>query len=357
LVLEQQQLYLANEKLKREVEPENWWSKLAKNVVAVGGVATVLGAIWGVWDSYDKTINDREHTRIAEAHVRLEDALKRLESHSTISKLVGISILSGYLNKRNADLHPQILFALASFTATDTDQQTQRAIVDLIAAIPAEGVIKKEDWNYFQDILVSQSRALMAKGDLLHHRRFTPNSSMKDEEKAAQAIGNLISLNVRKGVAPRYEKYNGIYCVDCNFSGATFPNKVDFTGAVLDGANFNAAKLPSASFDNAELLRSTFIGATLMQAKFRSVISAENLDASVWANPPVRTAYIDHIASALAGTATIDVIMPNFSCANLEGADFESHALFPIPGFSTRFLGELNACSEPLVLSSMQARQ
>jgi hypothetical protein len=117
--LERQQLYLANEKLKlearkmeREVEPDKWWSKLAKNAVALGGVATVVVTIYGVWDSYDKTIKDREHTRVAEARVRFEDAIKRLESASTISKLVGVSVLSGYLDKSNADLHRQILFTL-----------------------------------------------------------------------------------------------------------------------------------------------------------------------------------------------------------------------------------------------------
>src|SRR5260370_11203226 len=102
--LERQQLYLTNEKLKietrkleQEAEPEKWWSKLAKNAIALGAVATVAATVFGIWDSYNKTIVDRERTRIADQRARFEDAIKRVESPSTISKLVGVSVLSGYL--------------------------------------------------------------------------------------------------------------------------------------------------------------------------------------------------------------------------------------------------------------------
>jgi hypothetical protein len=90
--LEREQLRLTNQKLKREVEPEKWWLKLARNLVAIGGVVTVAATAYGIWDSYNKTIADREHTRTADQRARFEDAIKRLESSSTISKLVGVSV-------------------------------------------------------------------------------------------------------------------------------------------------------------------------------------------------------------------------------------------------------------------------
>ena len=55
--LEKLQLHLTNEKLKvetaklaREVQPERWWLKLGKNVLALGGLATIAATLYGVWD-------------------------------------------------------------------------------------------------------------------------------------------------------------------------------------------------------------------------------------------------------------------------------------------------------------------
>lgn len=45
----------------------------------------------------------------------------------------------------------------------------------------------------------------------------------KDEEQAAQALGKLIAINIRKGVVPGYVNYRGIYCAGCDFHGASFP--------------------------------------------------------------------------------------------------------------------------------------
>jgi hypothetical protein len=69
--LEREQLYLTNEKLKIETEklrqdakPARWWSSLFRNAIAFGGVVTVAATAYGIWDSYDKTIIDRERTRV-----------------------------------------------------------------------------------------------------------------------------------------------------------------------------------------------------------------------------------------------------------------------------------------------------
>src|SRR3982751_2027499 len=90
--LERQQLYLTNEKLKiearkleRESQPEKWWSKLVKNVVAIGGITTVAASAYGLYDSYSKTIRDRERTRATEQHSQFEEAIKKLEASGTLS--------------------------------------------------------------------------------------------------------------------------------------------------------------------------------------------------------------------------------------------------------------------------------
>src|SRR4051812_14373155 len=148
--LERQQLELTNQKLKieteklaRESQPERWWSNLAKNVVAIGGIATVAATMYGLYDSYTKTITDRERaredrarSRTVEQRLQFEDAVKRLEASGTVSKLVGVSLLGAYLNRDNKSLHHQILFTFASLVATEKDLQTQTAVSDLVKAIP-----------------------------------------------------------------------------------------------------------------------------------------------------------------------------------------------------------------------------
>jgi hypothetical protein len=343
--LEREQLRLTNEKLKietnklqQDAKPERWWSRLFKNAIAFGGVVTVAATAYGIWDSYDKTIvdrertrTDRERTRLADQRTRFEDAVKRLESSSTISKLVGVSVLSGYLDASNKEAHRQALFTLAGLMATEKDPQTQAAVIDLMTSIPKDGPIALADWRYFQDMLVTQSRALMAKGDLWRHRQFGSASPLTDDERAARTVGKLIASNVRKGVVPDYPNYRSIYCKECDFRGVAFPHGVDFTGAVLDHSNFSGATLEAAVFDNAELAGTNFVKADLRQAKFRSVDESlmngggGDSDRVLFG----QTKYLEHIASALDINATVDIRMPNFSCANLADADFDRHSLFP----------------------------
>ena len=137
--LQREQLVLANQKLKIETQnlerqsaPDKWWSKLGKNVIAFGGAVTVVATLYGIWDSYNKTIIDRQRTRTAEQRIRFEDAVKRLESSNTISKLVGVAVLSGYLDAENKDAHRQVLFTLAGLMATEKDVQARAAVIDLI---------------------------------------------------------------------------------------------------------------------------------------------------------------------------------------------------------------------------------
>ena len=88
----------------QDAKPKSWWVKFGKNILAFGGVVTVIATLYGIWDSYDKTIDDREKARVLDQRTRFEDAIKRLESSSTISKLVGVSVLSGYLGPADQKL-------------------------------------------------------------------------------------------------------------------------------------------------------------------------------------------------------------------------------------------------------------
>jgi uncharacterized protein YjbI with pentapeptide repeats len=82
----------------------------------------------------------------------------------------------------------------------------------------------------------------------------------------------------------------------------------------IDGANFSGATLRAAQFDNAELAGTKYVEADLRGASFRSLHEPIPNGYSEQSRF-VRTAYIDHIASALNVNAVVDITMPNFSCA------------------------------------------
>jgi len=345
--LERQQLYLANEKLRIETSklkadssPEKWWSR-AKNVVAIGGVVTVAATVYGLWDSYNKSILDRERTRMTEQRTQFGDAIKKFESSNTISKLVGVSVLNGYLNADDKPFHRQILFTLASLFATERDLQTQAAVADLVSGVKSDA-IAKEDWFYFQSILASQSRALMAKGNIIVQRQFhVEGIAPSNEEVSARFIGRLMAINVRKGVVPHYLNYRGIYCEDCDFHDAQFPENADFTGSVLDNANFRGATLQGASFDNADLGGVVFSEAFLGSARFRSLSAGHvgdglSIDEKDVSAARVLTPYLVHVQRVLETQAILTIAMPDFSCANLQNAHFDELALFPFFNRSVR---------------------
>ena len=74
-ILEREQLYLANQKLRVDTEkalqdakPESWWVKFGKNILAFGGVVTVIATLYGIWDSYAETIETVKRLGFRSAH-------------------------------------------------------------------------------------------------------------------------------------------------------------------------------------------------------------------------------------------------------------------------------------------------
>lgn len=133
--LEREGLRLANkkldveiEKLAKEMQPEKWWSRVARHIVTFGAVITIVGSAAGIYLSYSKTLDDRESARVADQRVRLEDAVKRIEAGNTIGRLAAVSVLSSYLSGGDDSFHRQVLFALASLVSVEADIQVQDAV-------------------------------------------------------------------------------------------------------------------------------------------------------------------------------------------------------------------------------------
>jgi hypothetical protein len=322
--------------------------KFTRDILALGGIFTILATGYGLYDSWRKTLDDRERARIterrtqeAERRVQFADAVKKLESNNAISKMIAVSALGGYLTKEDRPFHRQILSTFASVVSTEQDIQTQAAILDLVTAqdLPA---IDAKDWSYFQNMLVSQSRAIVARGHLYTRRQFGLGKvKPSEDEVAARHVGNMIAVNIRSKVVPEFTAYAGIYCEACNLRYTKFPEGADFTGAILDRADFRGATIEGAVFDNAEMEGTTFAQAYLRNASFKTV-PLERLMEGVGATADdvthieLSTPYVQHTLRLLDSQKSITMTMPNFSCANLQGARFNNHSMFGFRGHGAR---------------------
>jgi hypothetical protein len=109
-------------------------------------------------------------------------------------------------------------------------------------------------------------------------------------------------------VGARTNNLSGIYCVQCNFGGMDL-HGVDFSGAVLNNSSFERSNLMKSSFEHAVLLSTNFTSADLRQAKFTLDLQNSAFAADSLAN------------------AGETVWGPDFTCANLEDADFSRQEL------------------------------
>jgi uncharacterized protein YjbI with pentapeptide repeats len=333
LELENKKLLLESQKLERDLKPESWWNKLSGKAIPLGAMVTILATVFGLISSYDKTLKDREAERTNQQRAQFEMAVKRLEDPTMLSKLVGLSILNGYTRDKDATVRRQALFTLAGFASTETDVQGIQALASFVGELVKEKGLSSADWLYLQGLLVSQSRALVEKGNLYQKRKLSQIMTATPLEVTAHQLGFLIAMIARQGLVSSNTDYASIYCADCDFTGIAFPEKTDFAAAVLDDADFSKSTLRKARFDNAELIDTRFVGADLRATHFRSTFpfDVETEVSEDETIPLGRTLYIRRTASTLDMSAVVSITMPNFSCADLTDANFDGHALFPAP--------------------------
>ena len=132
-----------------------------------------------------------------------------------------------------------------------------------------------------------------------------PKERLATLDATAQAIVAL----VRRGA---YVKdMSRIYCVSCDLSGTEIHlNGVNFDNSIVLGTKFSRASLEHTSFDGANLLDTEFIGSKLSFAKITDIHGVQ--------------AATDTIRDGL------DAEPPNFSCADLSGADFSKEVLLGV---------------------------
>ena len=163
-------------------------------------------------------------------------------------------------------------------------------------------------------------------------------AASEDDLAPLRATASALTALIKNGA--RAKNLSGVYCVRCDFSGKIWdmtnpdfskvadfahadPTKTldlsgaDFHGAILRNANFLGVNLRETSFDGADLTSTNFAGADLSNAKLtdfgRSHYIIQGMETS------------GHLYGGM---------FPDFTCADLSGADFSGSILFAIYGSS-----------------------
>jgi len=275
------------------------WLKAATGIAAIAALVAAFFQLQG--------------SREQRSEERLDRAITRLASPSANERLAGVSTLRVFVDTGARPEKKIALSALANAVAPESDPLVRGAIFD---------IIKRADARFLDDIieeLANGSRSLLPPAIEKEPRQaFRPWLVKQGNYGHLQDLGETIVLLIRRGA--RTSNLTGIYCVQCNFEEVDLSG-VDFSGAILNGASFRKATLVGSSFEHAVLLETDFQSADLRQAKF--TLAPQNA-------PGFATLSIDAQGETIWG--------PDFTCSNLEDADFSRQPLFAFIEEAPNFL-------------------
>jgi uncharacterized protein YjbI with pentapeptide repeats len=171
-------------------------------------------------------------------------------------------------------------------------------------------------------LLVGVSRDLMREKDLMGEKLWSNRSQDIPTDASPQAraahVGESIISLMRKGARPNDLSF--IYLAWCNLRGMSLPG-VDFDDSILAGCDFSGANLAGASFNGTDLSGVRFEEADLRNAYLVNTAPVQGS----------RPNYMLRSFEPFVLPKQQQVVGPDFSCADLRGADFKGHAIF---GFS-----------------------
>lgn len=318
-----------------------WWLEIAKTVVgAIGLAGVVVTLILGL-------LNLQE-ARQSHDDERFDKAVSRLGSSNPSERLAGVGGLWLFLESKEETRHRATLRFLINALAVEQDATVRGELLDSFSRITPK-VVSQNDLNDALEQLRDRNRTLYARQRAIFLEKWTRGiAKLTDtdetyvgdasEENLAplRATAAGITAMVRNGA--RVQDLSNIYCVGCDFTGKTWemmnPNfskvadfahadaadivklsATNFSGAILRDSNFIGADLHGASFDSADVLHVNFAGADLAEATFTDY------------------GHRDYVAARImtAGSAYAPVL-PDFTCADLSGADFTGSVFLGIFG-------------------------
>ena len=342
-VLRRRKLRLETRLLIQQLRPRTWCLEVAKVVI---GAITIFGLI----GTFILGLRQIDEARKSRDDQRFDQAVARLGSPAPTVRLSGVAGLGLYLQPQEKARQRATLRYIANALALEQDPTVRGELIDTLSHLRPPK-ISQDDLNDTLETLRDRNRALYARQrgifvEKLIHGATKLDDPGNDETYLGQlsqedlaplrATATAITALIRNGA--RTKDLSHIYCAACDFTGKTWemmnPNfpkvadfananaadtldlsRTDFTGAILRYSNFIGVDLHGASFDSADLVNVNFAGADLTNAKFTDY------------------AHSDYFMLFME-TAGHDYppYFPDFTCADLSGADFTGSVFFGIYG-------------------------
>jgi uncharacterized protein YjbI with pentapeptide repeats len=303
-----------------------WLKALAGFGAAISGIVALIGLFVSIWrwqDELNLNINTKTQEQITKAFDNLSD-------QNIAKRLSGVASLRSLLSEKNAARQKLIIDTSIGMLSIEKEEVVRDAIIWFYKSFSLD-FINKETLEHTLYTLVNTNRGLVKKNRLYFWRIDSdPRETLKSdsEEAIAMSVGEAITTLLHIGV--RNADISGIYCVKCDFSGIDLPN-VNLSKSILFMSNFSNSNLMHSNFNNADLEGTNFRRANLQFAKITSIndeAQTRDGDLNYVEKAYRRKKYRSH-------NNQIEILAPNFDCANLEKTDFEGFPLFGISSKKT----------------------
>ncbi len=278
---------------------------------------------------------------------RFERAVTRLASQQTAERLTGIAGLQQFLTSSDSQRQESTLTFIVNAAVIEENQTVRTALLDVLDRLVGYSMQK----SALDSAIVTardRNRAILKRltDGYLNSLNFgekwptgagfseVPIGNPDDRTRQSlEASASAIAALIRAGAY--VQDLSQTYCVECVFSSKEKP-------ARLQSVNFDASFLRRARFDNAQLTGASFRNAALIGTFFNSAnLAGALLTADIPATPWQQF-------SAMSSGTTMALYGANFSCANLNSADFSGRATFiilynnPVYGVFGDSFGESN---------------
>jgi uncharacterized protein YjbI with pentapeptide repeats len=311
LQLENRLLEIQTSKYGQKIERLKAYTSIGGLITAAVAALAFLASLFQISENYRRSDASLKAERFGKA-------LTLLSENRPAQRLTGVTYMTSilpddlYYRREAAD-------TLANMLGLEDDVVVRRSIRDALVDYANSVIIKEQDRNRLQRVLVQLSKTIaLEKMDFLSTQEDSCNRPKLNAPETCEtkerldAVGSVLQSLVRKGSTNK--NLAGIYCSYCEFSNLKLDG-FDFTGAILNRATFSAASLKGASFKNASLIETKFENSNLQRADF-SVEGSGN--------------YVERRFRVTHGALEDTKYGPDFRCADLSGARFSMHPVFRV---------------------------
>jgi uncharacterized protein YjbI with pentapeptide repeats len=277
------------------------------SIAIIGGILSVF-----TW------IADRTRERDLRAQERLDRILAGLSAPHVEQRVTSIAGLHYAIVESAPARNAQIVTSLTNALPLDKSSVARSTILTVFRSLDMR-TTGQQPLNAGLASLALNSRVLMKESGLsegLGTQDIWEKGLTSRHGAVLVDLADAITIFLRKGA--KIKDLSGVYLAKQDLSGLTLDG-MSFDVAILASANFSSAKLREASFAGSHLEGARFVAADLRKAKFNQA------PRNTFMRP-----YIMRLRVLKPQGAGINssVEMPDFSCADLQGADFSGHALF-----------------------------